>query len=250
MVKYGGHTICSAVETDSGERLIIDAGTGIKRLGDRWLERSKGKPLILNILMTHFHLDHVIGLPFFAPLYSKDATLNFFSPYGTEEVEYCLKGLMSGRFFPVEFDETPSRKFIHQIDGENFHLGEIRVSCCPLRHPQGSVAYRLAGDKTSVVMATDTEHPPEGIDLKLAAFVRGADILVYDAMFTPQEYEKGKSGWGHSTWLEGVKLAEAAGVGQLIFSHFNPDHSDAKIDEIVSLAKKKFPKTRGAKETA
>jgi phosphoribosyl 1,2-cyclic phosphodiesterase len=247
-VKYGGHTICSSVETDAGERIVIDAGTGIKRLGDRLFEKSKDKPLIWNILMTHFHLDHVMGLPFFAPLYSKETTLHFYSPYTEDETEYCLKGLMSGRFFPVDFDDTPSRKIIHRIEDENLQLGGFRVSCCPLRHPQGSVAYKLVGDKTAIVVATDTEHPKEGIDRKLADFARDADILIYDAMFTPEEYEKGKRGWGHSTWLEGTKLAAAAGVGQLYLSHFNPDYSDAKIDEIVSLAKRKFPNARGARE--
>jgi ribonuclease BN (tRNA processing enzyme) len=249
-MKYGGRTICSTVETKTGELIIVDAGTGIKKLGDHLVETREKDSLNFNMLMTHFHLDHIMGLPFFAPLYMKAATLHIYSPYSTTEMEYYLKGLMSGRFFPVEFDETQSTKYFHQVEVETFVLGGIQISFCPLHHPQGSVAYRLDGDDTSTVYATDTEHPMDGIDERLAEFAREADTMIYDATFTPDEYQDGKRGWGHSTWLEGTKLAAEARIKHLILSHFNPDHTDADIDRFISLAKKKFPNTSGASETA
>jgi len=199
--KYGGHTLCACIVTSDGEWIIIDAGTGISKLGDIFASQEEEKPQNHHLLLTHFHLDHITGLPFFAPLYSSKATLNFHTAYDPKETEEYLSGLMAGRYFPLEFKD-----------------------------------------------ATDTEHPEEGTDQKLVSLARGADILVYDAMFTPEEYESGKQGWGHSTGLEGTKVAEEAKVGALYLSHFNPDHSDKQIDEIISMAREKFSQTYGARE--
>ncbi len=110
------------------------------------------------------------------------------------------------------------------------------------------MAFRFQDKHRSVVLATDTEHPENGIDEELAAFAHGADYFIYDAMLTPSEYKAGKEGWGHSTWEEGIKVAKKAEAGHLVLSHFNPIHSDSKIDQILSQSKKKLPKTLAVKE--
>ena len=110
------------------------------------------------------------------------------------------------------------------------------------------MAFKFQDKHKSVVLATDTEHPENGIDEELAAFAFGADYFIYDAMFLPSEYRAGKKGWGHSTWEEGIKVAEKAEVRRLILSHFNPVHTDSRIDQILSKSKKIFPKTFAAKE--
>ena len=246
--KYGGYTSCACLVTSEGEWIIIDAGTGIKKLGEKMIKHWEENTVEIHLLLTHFHLDHIIGLPYFAPLYSPKITLNFYTGLNPEETEKYLCGLMGGRYFPLELGETPSKKVYKKIPEKEFHIGGASVSHCPLNHPQASVSYKLQEKEKKIVFATDTEHPEEGIDERLASFARGADIFIYDAMFTPAEYESSRQGWGHSTWLEGTKLAKEAGVRKLYLSHFNPDHSDKQIDEFISLARENFPQTYGAME--
>lgn len=245
---FGGNTACASLKVDRGEVIVIDAGTGLKYLGDALLKEKGEKALKIHLLFTHFHLDHIIGLPFFAPLFSPRVLLTFYSTAAHAEMERCLSGLMAGRFFPVDFNDTQAKKVFRMIEGESLVVAGVHISLCPLTHPQGSVAFRLEGKKENIVFATDTEHPLKGIDTRLAAFARGASNLVYDATFTPQEYEASRRGWGHSTWLEGTKLAREAGVRNLFLSHFNPDHSDRKLEGIIAAARKEFWRTRGARE--
>ena len=246
--KYGGHTPCSSFETEDGSLLIFDAGTGIKELGDRLLSDGGKFPESLHIFLTHFHLDHIMGLPFFGPLYLPEARLDFYCDRLPGETEGHLSGLMGGKYFPVTFQETLAEKSFHRMTEEGIAIGETRITFCPLSHPQGSIAYKIHDGQKSIVIATDTEHPEQGIDRRLADFACGADLFVYDATFTPEEYLSGKKGWGHSTWLEGTRLAEEAGVKALCLSHLNPDHQDSRIDEILALAREEFPDTFAASE--
>lgn len=243
-LKYGGHTICASIHS-SEEVVIVDAGTGIKVLGDKLIRDRGEEPLNISLFLTHFHLDHIIGLPFFAPLYSSKTVITFYAPSPPQETEKLLRKIMSGGFFPVDFQETGSKKVFKIAPQKNFEKWGLQISSCPLHHPQGSIAYKFEDKEGSIVFATDTEQPEEGIDQRLVSFAHGVDVLIYDATFTPEEYESGKRGWGHSTWLEGIKIARKARVQNLYLSHFNPDHSDSQIDEILFLAKKKFLLTFG-----
>ena len=247
MVRYGGHTPCAALRSSAGDFLIVDAGTGIKRLGEQLMADSGKAALKVDLLLTHFHLDHIIGLPFFAPLYAPQAVITFHSPAVPRETEKYLGGLQMGRYFPVAFKETASRKKFLKTDEAGFQVGTLRISHCPLNHPQGSVAYRVEEDGRSVVFATDTEPPEQGIDERLASFIRGATYLICDSMFTPREYRV-RQGWGHSSWLDGTKLARAGKVKNLVLSHFNPDHDDSQVAGMLRLARKEFRRTFAARE--
>jgi len=245
VIEYGGQTPCASLVSSEGEVLIIDAGTGIRKLGDFLMRERKNGPLPVNILLTHFHIDHIMGIPFFAPLYSSESIITFYAPADPEKY---LSGLMAGRYYPLEFRETKSKKEYIKIPDGSFIVNDVQVSHCPLIHPQGSVALKLKEKDKEVIFATDTEHPEQGIDERLASFVSGAHTLIYDGMFTPEEYKSGKHGWGHSTWLEGTKIARRAKVTKLYISHFNPDHSDDLIDRMISSARKEFAPTEGARE--
>jgi phosphoribosyl 1,2-cyclic phosphodiesterase len=243
--RYGGHTMCSSVRVGPGEYIVIDAGTGLRELGDRIMAEGDERDIRVDLLLTHFHLDHITGFPVFAPLFSPRTSLVVHSPAGGRDTESALAGLMACPYFPLELGRTAARKEFRGFAPGTFN-GGIKITSCPLHHPQGSVAYRLEAGPTSLVLATDTEHPETGIDERLAAFARGAEYLVYDAMFTPAEYEAGKKGWGHSTWLAGTALAAGAGAGHLVLAHLNPAHTDDAVDRIVGAARERFPATLAA----
>lgn len=248
MNQFGGHTPCASVNTSEEEWIIIDSGTGIKRIGEQLVDHYKDNPYTLHLLFTHFHLDHIIGLPFFAPLYAPNVTLNIYAACNPKETEMNLSGVMAGRYFPLEFSGTQSKKIFKDVSNNNFQIGGADISSCPLNHPQSSVSYRIQEKRKTIVFATDTEPGDREVDERFINFCRRADILVYDAMFTPEEYEAGRKGWGHSTWFEGIKVAKAAAVSSVYLSHFNPDHTDKTIEDFVSKARKMFPPTFGAQE--
>lgn len=246
---YGGHTLCTQVTTKAGTDIIIDAGTGIRPLGDKFMAaRRPGRPLRLSLLFTHFHLDHIVGLPFFGPLYDETAEIDFYSWREPEDLREILGRFTASPFYPVPFEETPALKRFHGIGPAGLTIDTVRITTCPLHHPQGSVAYRLIEESKAIVLATDTEHPVCGLDDRLEEFSRKSGVLVYDAMFTPEEYTEGRVGWGHSTWREGVRLARAAGVGRLLLSHLNPDHSDRTLNGIARHAGREFRSTACASE--
>lgn len=247
-VRYGGNTSCASLTASGGEVIIVDAGTGIRKLGLRLAGRNQGTGFRIHLLLTHFHLDHIIGLPFFPQLYMPGAVITLYSPRPPRETERRLSGLMGGLFFPVGLRETRSQKAFRQVPPEEFFIGDVAISFCPLRHPQGNVAYKLRQGRKAVVFAIDTEHPERGVDEKLAAFSREASSLIYDATFTPEEYRKGRRGWGHSTWRDGAELALAAGVKTLLLSHWSPERTDRQVDSIIDRARKVFPRTAGARE--
>lgn len=244
---FGGHTSCSSLSLSKERHILLDAGTGITQFGEHLKKKNPEDGYSLHLLLTHFHLDHIIGLPFFDPLYSPKCFITFYSTLNPARVKKILTGLMSGKFFPVHFNKTEAKKTFKKIPPQGLTIENVEIKTHALHHPQGSVAYRLIQNGTSVVLATDTEHPAAGVEEGLAKFAEKTDYLIYDAMFTPEEYENGKKGWGHSTWEAGVRLASDAKASNLILSHFNPKHADNQIDLFLSEAKKDFPETYGAK---
>ena len=247
-VRYGGNTSC--VEIRCGEHLVIfDGGTGLRALG-RELAAS-GKPADLDLILTHTHLDHVCGLPFFAPFYDPKSHIRLWA--GHLKPANTLKGvlgkMMSAPLFPVPIDIMAAH-----IDFRDFDAGEtltpqpgVRIVTAALNHPNGATGYRLEFAGKSVVYITDTEHRPGQSDPNVLRLMESADIAIYDCTFTEAEYPAHKN-WGHSTWEEGVRLATAAKVRQFVIFHHDPDHDDAFMDKIAEAAAKLRPGTIVAQE--
>ncbi|MBX3250387.1 MAG: MBL fold metallo-hydrolase [Myxococcales bacterium] len=249
----GGNTSC--VEVRCGDRVFaLDAGTGLRGLGDQLLREARGRDVHLTLLLSHLHWDHIQGLPFFAPLYVPGTRL-YAAGLATPELSLrdAFAQQMCPPTFPVRFEDLPAHVETRPLrHGARIELDDVVVRAAKLNHPGGGVlAYRLDWRGRSVVFATDTEHYA-CVDPILARLAEGADVLIYDAQYRPEEYrgEVGppKVGWGHSTFEAGAALAEAAGVGQLVLFHHDPARDDAGVAAIEADARALFPHTEAARE--
>ncbi|MGE0870019.1 MAG: MBL fold metallo-hydrolase [Kofleriaceae bacterium] len=240
----GGNTAC--LEVCAGEtRIILDAGTGLRTLGD---ERMAHGPRHSTILLSHLHWDHIAGLPFFTPIYVPGHRVEIASgPNGVMPLAESIRAVFRAPFFPVEFDDLASRVSTRELRAqEPFAIGDITITMAKLNHPDPVYGYRLEHNGHSIVYATDTEHF-SCVDPTLRRLAAGADILIYDAQYTPEEYPS-KVGWGHSTWLAGAELARAAGVPQLVLFHHDPNRSDAALAAVEAAARASLPGTVAARE--
>lgn len=247
--EVGGNTSCVEVRCtgdDGDTRIVLDAGTGLRRLGASWCG-----PQTVHLFLSHLHWDHIQGFPFFGPAYVPGSRLRIYAPERCApggDVRAALAAQMRAPHFPVGLEAMRAELgFAAVAAGGEVRLGAVRVRAAAARHPNGCLAYRVDFAGRSLVYATDTEHDGHGVDGELAALAAGADLLIYDAQYTSAEYPA-RRGWGHSTAEEGVRLAGAAGVGQLILYHHDPAHDDAAIAAIEAAARALFPSTTAARE--
>ena len=234
-LEVGGNTSC--VEVRCGPYiLIVDAGSGIKELGHILLDSGDEE---IDLLFSHSHFDHISGLPFFAPLYSKERIVNLWSGH--------LEGIMTTKEIVSDFIREPyfpvsPHQFRADVRYRDFSIGDtltpkpgICVKTTALNHPNGCCGYRIEWGGKSICYVSDTEHREEELDQNILKLIHGADIVVYDATYTNAEYPQFK-GYGHSTWQEGVRLCDSAGVGKLALFHHRPRHDDEIMREIEQEA--------------
>ena len=235
-VRYGGNTSC--VEVRCGENLLIfDAGTGLRALG-RSLA-AEGADVDADLFCSHTHLDHVCGFPFFAPCYGRGNRLRVWAghlPAG-EDIRSIFHMMMSAPLFPDVMETFPAA-----IEFRNFGCGEtltprpdIAIRTASLNHPGGATGYRVEWRGKSVAYVTDTEHRAGALDPQVLGLVQDADVAIYDAQYTDQDYGP-HAGWGHSTWREAVKIADRASVKTLVLFHHDPARTDAVLDAIGAEA--------------
>jgi len=248
-LRYGGNTSCLAVALDEREHIILDCGTGIRLLGNGVRQATRDARNRFHLFFTHYHFDHVEGLPLFQPLYDSHTSITIYGfESGARSVREILEALIRPPYFPVTLADVPSRPEYVSLDGTPRTIRDITVSCLPLNHPDGSLSFRLERGERRIVYATDHEHGNAETDRALIEFSRNADSLIYDATYMQAEYESLRRGWGHSTWYAAVQTAIAANVGQLVLFHHHPEHTDEELERVLAIAREEFPATEIARE--
>ncbi|MDO9413985.1 MAG: MBL fold metallo-hydrolase [Pseudolabrys sp.] len=247
-IRYGGNTPC--IEVRCGDHvLIFDAGTGLRPFGNTLIKNVKIRTV--DIFLTHCHLDHVTGLPFFAPFFAEGYKVRIWAGNLMPEssIEQVIRKLMSSPLFPVEVEI-----FRAAIEFHNFVSGDVlkpfdgvTVHTAPLDHPDGCSGYRVEYGGKVFALLSDTSGFPGKRDKELVSLARDADLVVYDATFTEQEIAT-REGWGHSTWERGIRMANQAGAKQLCLFHHDPSHDDDFMDALAADAADSRPGTITARE--
>lgn len=250
IMRYGGNTSCVEVFC-KGRQIIFDAGTGLYQLG----QKHRSGEVNVDILLSHTHLDHIQGFPFFAPLYNQKANIALWAghllPYMT--VETVMSHLMQSPVFPLTLCDVHSR-----VEFNDFQAGQcifndgmakvgINIKTLPLFHPDQATGYRLECDGKSICYITDVEHVVGECNAALIEFIRDADIFIYDSTYDDDEFSR-YIGWGHSTWQHGVRLAEGANVKKFVAFHHDPMASDDILDKRAEILEKMRPGSIIAKE--
>jgi len=248
-VKYGGNTPCVRVCNDNGKNyLILDAGSGIRELGNEIVRQNRIKNI--DIIITHSHWDHIQGLPFFKPLYTEGFLVNVYAPGDTMKiVEDIINIQMLPKYFPVGPEVFKSKiKYFNLEEGKPFEIKSFKLNSIQNHHSPGTFSYKVSSKDKSFVFMTDNEiyfeaEKNKTPDLETVArlnkdlidFCKGTDLLIHDMMYTPEDYRE-RIGWGHSCTKSAAYFASLVNPGKLIYFHYDPDYTDEQIDEIVDEA--------------
>ncbi len=249
-VRYGGNTPCVEMRV-ADQHLIFDAGTGLRALGQHLLNQL---PVEAHLFFTHSHWDHIQGFPFFTPAFLPGNCFHIYAPLAANgtTIEQRLNDQMLHPNFPVPLQVMGAGLVFHTLDlQETVHLGEVRITNRPLHHPGGAVGYRVEWGGHRAAYISDTEHIYDGVDPQVLTLAQNTDLMIYDSTYTDEEYNSptlNRRGWGHSTWQEAVKVAQAAKVKTLVIFHHDPLHNDEFMDQVATAAQARFPNTIVAQE--
>jgi phosphoribosyl 1,2-cyclic phosphodiesterase len=251
--RYGGNTPCLELMAPDGTQFILDCGTGLRMLGNRWAA-ADGRPTAgTHIFVTHYHWDHIQGIPFFAPLYAPENEFHFYSFrskfLGRDSLKQVFEAQMALPYFPVDLSAMSARRGFKELEGgDEFKIGENKVTARWLNHPQGCLGFRIETPAGTVVYATDNEPGDAKLDLSLRELALGADIFINDAQYPPEDLAGKRKGWGHSSWKEGVNIAREVEAKTLVLFHHDPDSTDRALDGLLRQARDEFESVFAASE--
>lgn len=241
---YGGNTACVTIESDE-TLVVLDAGSGIRRLGN---DALVAKHSVIHILLSHLHMDHILGLGFFSPLYNEHQEVHIWGPASfNHSLINRLNRYLSPPLFPVNVRELPAKVFFHEVTHGFFEINHLTIYANYVCHPGPTLGYRIETEKAAFAYIPDHEPAlglrnfsisPEwtsGYDI-----AKNVDLLIHDAQFTDEEYEH-CIGWGHSTFTHALKFANMANAKQLLFFHHDPNHSDKQLEEYAQFYSSKLP---------
>ena len=235
--RYGGDTTCLEIRTGNDDIIIVDAGSGIRRLGNALLAEGRRD---FNMFFTHAHWDHLLGFPFFKPIYFQDTRINMYGcPFAQISVKDLISQVMVAPHFPIDYQDVRGSIFYHETCGDHFAINSMTVTSFPLSHPNQGMGYRFEENGKAFVFLTDNElsyiHPGGATFDEYVRFAADADLLIHDAEFREDDYRKT---CGHSTYNDAVRLAVEARVKSLGLFHHNQERTDAGVDDIVERSRR------------
>lgn len=237
--KYGGNTTCLYIEPNSGDTIVVDAGSGIRELGYYLLEHKKN---IIHLIFTHYHWDHIQGLPYFVPLFLKDTVINIYGHEKEATPKEALLHQMTKPYFPtISWSDVPA-KIIYKELKSKMKIGNLMIQTIATNHPNYTIGLKFTENKNSFAFLTDNELLAKNARTpykKFVEFVKGVNFFIHDAAYTDDIYPK-KLGWGHSTFNQVMQLAKDAGVRNVIFTHHDPPNTDKFVDSNIKEMKDKY----------
>jgi phosphoribosyl 1,2-cyclic phosphodiesterase len=228
--RYGGNTSCVEIRTND-QILILDAGTGIRGLGEKLIAEFGTRPIKASLLISHTHWDHIQGLPFFGPAYSPNNSIRAFAARGDgQKVHRGIRNQMDAIHFPVGLEHLSGLRAVEEFVCDDVTFGDFRIRIAALNHPGGCAGFRI--DATGGSVAYLPDHEPSASDRKLMEFAQGVDLLILDTQYTESEFAAHR-GWGHGCLANSVQFAIGAGARELAFFHHDPSHDDDQIDQMI-----------------